>query len=285
MMALAASLALVLGAGGVALQRRVASQGATVVAMSASIGTFTAPGEAPRSLGAEESLPEASRISTPQGGSAELSFSTGTRVALGSSSDVTLDAVEARQQLYLAHGRLNAHVAHVAKGSSFQVVTRDAEIEVKGTVFTVEVGQPAPECAGGTTTRVFVEEGVVAVRFAGTEVLLHAGDQWPKSCEAAANTPLPEAAVETSSLAAQNDLFAQAAALKHHGDVAGAIALYEHLLEAWPQGPLSESATVERMKLVAEQNRLDGVRAAREYLSKYPHGFAREEAKRLLDGR
>jgi hypothetical protein len=285
MVALAASVALIAGAGLVALQRGSVARPTTVVASSASIGTLTAPGEAPRPLSGEQVLPEASRISTPQGGAAELHFSTGTRVSLGSLADVTLDAVEARQRLYLAHGHLNAHVAHVAKGSSFQVATRDAEIEVKGTVFSVEVVPPAAECAGGATTRVSVEEGVVAVRFAGNEVLLHAGDQWPKSCETAVVAPAPEPAAETSSLAAQNDLFAQAAALKHHGDLPGAIALYEHLLEAWPQGPLAESATVERMKLIAEQNRADGVRAAKAYLSKYPHGFAREEAKKLSDAR
>src|SRR5689334_22108864 len=92
MVALAASLALVAGAGLVALQRSGVARPTTVVASSASVGTLTAPGEAPRPLSGEQLLPEASRISTPQGGSAELHFSTGTRVALGSLADVTLDA-------------------------------------------------------------------------------------------------------------------------------------------------------------------------------------------------
>ena len=119
----------------------------------------------------------------------------------------------------------------------------------------------------------------------GLDLLVHAGETWPR-CEAmVAPPPQPEPSVEVSSLAAQNDLFANASALKRQGDVPGAIALYEHLLDAFPAGPLAESAAVERMKLIAEANRFDGARAARAYLQQYPRGFARDEAKRLLDGR
>jgi hypothetical protein len=249
------------------------------------VGTLTAPKQTPQPLVAGRALPESSRVTTPAGGEALLEFSTGTKVTLGEASDLTLDAVDTRQRLYLANGRLSAHVAHVTKGSTFQVATRDAEVEVRGTVFSVEVVPPATECGHGATTRVTVEEGVVAVRFQGEEVLLRAGEQWPGACEASAQVSVPSEPVESSSLAAQNDLFAQASALKRHGDAAGAVALYEHLLEAWPAGPLAESATVERMKVIAELNRVEGAKASRAYLAKYPHGFAREEAKRLLDGR
>jgi hypothetical protein len=120
----------------------------------------------------------------------------------------------------------------------------------------------------------------------GEELFVHAGESWPQGCDGAVPAPaVAEQPAQASTLAAQNDLFAQASALKRQGDAAGAIALYEHLIEAWPSGPLTESATVERMKLIAEQNRVEGARAARAYLQQYPRGFAREEARRLSDGR
>jgi hypothetical protein len=285
-LALAAGVLVAIGVSVLVIKRAPAAGGTTVVASATSVGTFTAPRQSPHALVAGAPLPETSRVTTPAGGSAQLEFSTGTRVALDEASDLTLDAVDARQRLYLANGRLSAHVAHVAKGSSFQVATRDAEVEVKGTVFSVDVVPPAAECGRGTSTRVSVEEGTVAVRFMGEEVLVHAGEKWPAGCEmGTAPAPAPEPLPEASSLAAQNDLFAQASGLKRHGDAPGAIALYEHLIEAWPNGPLAESAAVERMKLVAEENHADGVRAARAYLTRYPRGFAKEEARRLIDGR
>jgi hypothetical protein len=285
-LALAAGVLLAVGVSFFAFKRAPAPGGTTVVASASSVGTLTAPKQSPRPLVAGAPLPETSRVTTPAGGSAQLEFSTGTRVTLDEASDLTLDAVDARQRLYLANGRLNAHVAHVAKGSSFQVATRDAEVEVKGTVFSVDVVPPTAECGRGTSTRVSVEEGTVAVRFMGEEVYVHAGEKWPAGCEsAAAAQPSAEPLPEASSLAAQNDLFAQASGLKRQGDAPGAVALYEHLIEAWPNGPLAESAAVERMKLVAEQSRAEGVRAARAYLARYPKGFAREEARRVIDGR
>jgi ferric-dicitrate binding protein FerR (iron transport regulator) len=284
-LALAAGLLLVVGAALMFVKRTPAPVLTTVVASASSVGTVTAPRQAPQPLIAGRALPETSRVTTPVGGSVELEFSTGTRVQLSEASDVTLDAVDARQRLYLANGRLNAHVARVTKGSSFMVATRDAEVEVRGTIFNVEVVPPAAACGHGTTTRVSVEEGIVAVRALGDEVLVHAGETWPR-CEAmVAAPPQPEPSAEASSLAAQNDLFANASALKRQGDVPGAIALYEHLLDAFPAGPLAESAAVERLKLIGEVNRADGAKAARAYLQRYPRGFARDEAKRLLDGR
>ena len=58
--------------------------------------------------------------------------------------------------------------------------------------------------------------------------------------------------------------------------------LLEHLMEAWPDGPLAESAEVERMKLVAGRDPRDGAAAARAYLRHYPRGFARTEASALV---
>jgi hypothetical protein len=180
-------------------------------------------------------------------------------------------------------------VAHVAPGGAFVIGTRDAEVEVRGTRFTVEVVPPDARCAASAVTRVTVDEGVVAVRFDGGEVTLSAGERWPQDCFAPAPgspeaqaQPVAPAPPQGSSLAAQNDLFAQAVTLKRHGDTAGAISLFEHLLEAWPAGPLAESAEVERMKLLATTDAKLGAEAARAYLARYPDGFARLEAAALV---
>jgi hypothetical protein len=87
-----------------------------------------------------------------------------------------------------------------------------------------------------------------------------------------------------SSLAAQNDLFALGTAARSEGNLERAIELYTHLIEAWPHGPLSESATVERLRLQVRQGGIDSAGAARTYLERYPNGFARNEAQSVIDG-
>jgi hypothetical protein len=81
-----------------------------------------------------------------------------------------------------------------------------------------------------------------------------------------------------SSLSEQNDLFAGAMRDKRAGRRAEALAGLERLLATYPRGPLAESGTVERFRL------LDGAaqaQAARDYLSRWPRGFARAEAEAL----
>lgn len=84
-----------------------------------------------------------------------------------------------------------------------------------------------------------------------------------------------------SQLAAQTALFADATAARRRGDVARAIDGYESLYRKHPSSPLAESAMVERMRLLAAHDRRLARVAAREYLARYPGGFAREEAVRV----
>src|SRR5262249_10276041 len=161
---------------------------------------------------------------TPRGGTAALDFSTGTHLELAEASELTLDALGDRQRLHVASGRITAHVAHVLPGHAFVVETRDAEIEVRGTRFTVEVVPTDGPCARLSSTRVSVEEGVVAVRADAKEMTLKAGDRWPKECFG--GNPIEPLPGPGSSLGAQNDLFAQAVTLKRQGDVAGAVSLF-----------------------------------------------------------
>ena len=84
-----------------------------------------------------------------------------------------------------------------------------------------------------------------------------------------------------SELQAQNDLFAQATEARKRGDAVAAIADYERYLARYPQSALAESATVERMRLLASLDRGRGGIAAKAYLAQYPGGFARAEAEEL----
>jgi hypothetical protein len=177
----------------------------------------------------------------------------------------------------------------------------DTEVEVRGTRFHVEVVDPAhTACAGGVVTRVAVSEGVVVVRHGGVEASVAAGDVWPKGCATAiaiapeagagsgathpariARSPV-EAPARASDLAGQNDLFAQGKAAWRRGDGSGALAAYDHLLARYPGGQLAEYAWVERMRVMRSIAPDRAPASAREYLARYPAGFARPEAEALV---
>jgi ferric-dicitrate binding protein FerR (iron transport regulator) len=253
-------------------------------------------------------LAAGSRIVTPANGRATLSFSTGTTASLGEGTDLTVGGEGGTELLRLSEGSVDLVVAKLAAGQRFLVDTPDAEVEVHGTRFRVAVAPPDPKCGAGTTTRVVVTEGVVAVRHGGIEWRLLAGDRWPNDCPAPASVPAIGApafvgrgagdsvdvmslartpagvghAPRGSSLAAQNDLYEEATEAKHRGDVAGAMAAFDHLLAKYPTCPLAEAATVERMRLMRASSPGRAAALAEQYLARYPAGFARAEAEAIV---
>jgi hypothetical protein len=88
--------------------------------------------------------------------------------------------------------------------------------------------------------------------------------------------------VAASDLPAQNDMFDAAMSARRRGDLRGAIAAFDRLLSRFPACPLAESATAERMKILAEVDPARASDAAWEYLRRYPAGFARNDAQALL---
>lgn len=213
---------------------------------------------------------------------------------------------QGRDEIFeLRAGSVQLHVAKLVSGDRFIVRTSDSEVEVRGTQFRVDVGPPCE----GTTTRVVVTEGTVVVRHGGAETRVTANESWPAHCEtqvAAPTTPASALAVEpppvvasaqpittavtaakrtnvpSSDLAEQNRIFADAMAAKRRGDAPAALAALDRLASAYPQGPLAESAAVERMRILAASEPARGAEAARAYLARYPHGYARAEAQHLL---
>jgi ferric-dicitrate binding protein FerR (iron transport regulator) len=89
-------------------------------------------------------------------------------------------------------------------------------------------------------------------------------------------------AKEASSIAQQNELFSEAAAARRAGDSARAASAYELLMARYPASPLAESAAVQRMNLLGTSDPVSAKVAARQYLARYPQGYARNEAEALL---
>ena len=96
----------------------------------------------------------------------------------------------------------------------------------------------------------------------------------------------PEAEGARSQLAAQNDLFDEATALKRSGDFSAALAGFERFLARYPSSPLAENAAAERMRLLGSMggptNQARAVAAAKDYVARYPAGFAKADAEAIL---
>lgn len=105
--------------------------------------------------------------------------------------------------------------------------------------------------------------------------------------------PAPAAAAEEQaeaesprrvSLSDQNDSFKRAVRARQSGDFASALRLYRDFVQQFPASPLAQNARVEVMRLLARSNRAAAAKAASDYLNRYPTGFAREEAERIVAG-
>ncbi len=256
---------------------------------------------------------------------ASLAFSTGTQLTVENGGDLAV-VEEGRSQIFsLSAGEIRARVAKLGAGERFVVRTPDAEVEVRGTSFSVAIARPEASCGGGTVTRVTVDEGVVVVRAirGATEARVSRGEEWPAGCDSSlgaangdtgdtgesantantgntadigdiqnTNTPSGRrptrregvAGAGTSSLGEQNDLFGAALSYKNSGQHAAAIAAFERFLARYPSSNLAENAAVERMKLLLADDHPRGVSAAKQYLRRYPNGFAQSEARAAVTG-
>lgn len=316
-MAVAAGFAL-LFVGGAWIARSATSSGATARDLGRvpdSTGSATAlRGGHSGTLGSGSPVAQGTELRTSASSETHLDFDSGTRVTLGGAARVRLAEQGRRKRFALEAGSLVARVAKLAADERFVVTTPDAEVEVRGTAFRVTIVTPDLACAAGSPTRVEVTEGVVVVRHAGAEQLVAAGERWPAACEGqpaaqpmATATPTATAMTATatgpsapstavvwrggaaspeasSRLAEQNDIFDEAMRMKRQGDTGAALASLDRLLTSYPSGPLSESASAERMRLLARTDKTAASAAASEYLRRHPRGFARAEAEAIAAG-
>jgi hypothetical protein len=272
----------------------------------------------PALLADGKALEAGSRIVTRAGGHVVLTLSTGTRLTVEEGGDLTIVDNGPNQVFSIQTGAVRAEVAKLETGQRFLLRTPDAEIEVHGTSFRVAVADADPSCGAGTITRVTAFEGVVSVRHGSAEAKVSAGQKWPPDCmpprplsplprvsraalpvapssvaNATANAaataarppvteaPAAEPSVPASDLAEQNNSFARALVLKRQGASHEALAAFEGFAARYPASPLLESALIERMRVLRTLDAAKAREAARQYLSRYPAGVARDEARAI----
>ena len=252
-------------------------------------------------------------------GEAVLVLRSGSKIDVEHATTASLVEDGETELIDIDRGAVTSTVTKRGPTQRFVVRTPDAEVEVRGTVFRVSRLED-PQC--GVQTRVHVDEGRVMVRAAGQDgATLEPGGDWVSRCvtpqppaatasaatagtasTATAGTaslpssrPAPTAAVTatapatassrtlaSSELAAQNALFADAMASKTRGDTPSALTSLDFLLQKYPRTPLREAAEAQRMNLVAGTDRARAVGLAQGYLIRYPHGFARADAEKII---
>lgn len=251
-------------------------------------------------------------------GEAILVLRSGSKIDVEHATTASLVEDGETELIDIDRGAVTSTVTKRGPTQRFIVRTPDAEVEVRGTVFRVSRLED-PQC--GVQTRVHVDEGRVMVRAAGQDgATLEPGGDWVSRCvtpqlpaATAASPPLPSATslpsslpskrsaptaaataaatppatasprtLASSELAAQNALFADAMASKSRGDTASALTSLDFLLQKYPRTPLREAAEAQRMNLVAGTDPARAVGLAQGYLLRFPHGFARADAEKIL---
>ncbi len=309
-LAVAASIALAFGLRGLA-----SDPSRSAVASKYDVHVEGAPAEIVHNAGAAAAtsssaasamLHPGDRVRAPRAGVALL-VATGTKLTMNAGADVAVAEGGPTQIFALEKGSVRADVAKLHEGERFLIRTTDTEVEVRGTSFNVERIDTPSTCMPELRTRVMVTEGLVVVRHAGVEARVAAGGVWPAPCApspgesvqlpvpppaSAPTAPTAQPSVGATSsvppagpasqLAAANELFGKAEAARKSGDARGSVALFDRLLAEYPSSPLVEHATVERMRALDQSDPKRAVAAARDYLARYPHGFARSEAEAIV---
>jgi TolA-binding protein len=104
--------------------------------------------------------------------------------------------------------------------------------------------------------------------------------------EAPAAPPAPKVraphASRDAALAELNARYREAIAARRRGDVSSALKLFTDFYQQHPESQLAEAARVEALRLLGKSDPAAARAAAEEYLSIYPKGFARDEARAML---
>jgi len=239
-------------------------------------------------------------------GKAKLELAERTRLILNQHAVQAVTELE--DWVELEQGLVTLQVEKLAPGLGFSVQTPDARVTVHGTRFTVQVSPRAPS---GTVTSVAVSEGRVEVASPGHVVFLGPGEHWsspgaaleaqtppgtvsqipassaepalPNVSSSAPALPAPHATpIAGSTLADENRLYTRALTHAGGGDLTSALAELGTLTQRYPRSPLAQNARVERFRLLQQSgNGSAAAQEARRYLSEYPNGFARAEARGL----
>ena len=222
------------------------------------------------------------------------------------------------ERVQLFDGAIDLQVASLGERQRFLVVTRDAEVEVRGTRFRVAAED-------GALRLVVVRQGRVEVRHAGSVRLLEPGDSWSREAPvagvgteaaelpavaaretaaqvASVGAPLPEQAEASSASATAEPIeppsgmeaprsaaldprageFARAVHALEEGDYRQAGQALETFARQHPSDERAEDAHFLRIVALQRQGRhAAAAQAARAYLSLYPAGARRVEAEAI----
>jgi hypothetical protein len=290
----------------IAGDRAVPGAALTVLEGTSAGGRLVAPDGATKPAIGGMAVGAGFRLVGPPEGPVGVGTPDGSQLTLEPRAELAFLELGATRRFSLRAGVVSVRVARLFASERFIVATADAEIEGRGSTFRVALVAPDPTCGDGSLTRVSVSEGNVSVRSNGHEVRVQPGEHWPQPCTAAATPdrrpsrlasaarrptpasaapPAPETTprlpAAASSLAVENDLFAEAVRAKNAGRLAPAALAFGRLIDEHPKSPLVESAMVQRLRLLSTLDPAAAARLANEYLSRFPAGVARPEAERL----
>jgi hypothetical protein len=271
-----AAVAVLVATGGLRLRLgSPARAGATIAVLDGTL--WLEEGAARRALSAGEASGVDARdeLESPAERLARVRLSDTATLTLDPASRVgavlaAADAPEAAptfEAVKLVRGRAHLQVRKLRGGQRFHVLTPDADVQVRGTEFDVELLDRATGgVAGGGSvpkTCVRVQEGLVAVVARGETQLVAAGQTWGCPSEApaavvaapvvAAPAPVvalpaperraaPQLRPTASDLREQNALFQEALKAERAGRSEDAVRLYRRLIMRSPHGPLSAQA-------------------------------------------
>jgi TolA-binding protein len=251
-------------------------------------------------------LTSADTLRTETGASAHAVLASGAVVTVQASSSVRFQAhrkgTDGTEDLALEKGTILLKVPKLGSHRHLSIHTPDAVVTVRGTEFSVTVR----ERDGHAITDVKVVEGSVWVESKGREVTLEKGSDWSSEAEPSASRAENESPVApeppgisvpatpvahgsnanrdepTSTLGAENDQYQRGVSAARLGDDRKAVGAFDTFLQRYPSSPLAQSAEVERFRALKRLGRVDdAARRAKQYLTAFPGGFARDEAQTL----
>lgn len=230
-----------------------------------------------------------------------------TSIGVNNDRSVSLPDERRNESVHLRRGSVSLTVPKLAPERSFSVVTAQAKVVVRGTVFAVII-DTSP--ANGEHTRVVVKEGEVSVWSGGRERRVSAGEEWSSRGEPLATAQSPDAAVSdvgrrelptldagavptpkhgattsrASDLARQNQMFESAQAARRAGQSNVALRRFTELMRVFPRSEQAHNARVEHFRLLRSVGRhAEARQSAQAYLRAHPRGFAAAEARRMAE--
>jgi hypothetical protein len=260
-LAVAAGFAVLVGA--TALRMHSANPSVDITAVSGDV-TLHGPTTETLSAGGSRHIMPLGDLTTASMSTARVRTESGLELDVFQNTKVTLDDLRMpAKALRLGSGAIRCRVPHLAPKETFSVVTPDATVVVRGTIFSVEVRLDGPT----SQTTVRVSEGAVVVRHAGGESEVRASQSWsnvlaPEGPQLEPLSPSDGPTIEKpqkapphptrrapespgpspGTLDQETSLLRSGLAAERSGDLAGAAASFEQLLARYPQSPLAPDA-------------------------------------------